>query len=97
MLLLKELHHDNIVSLLGAGFLPDGRRFVALVSVSQPFSQGSDKLIMGEVQHLSPFTFHLPPSTSHTWPLFFFFFVLAVFGPLLEKYGNTSWRKRHRA
>lgn len=33
MLLLKELHHDNIVSLLGAGFLPDGRRFVALVSV----------------------------------------------------------------
>jgi len=31
MLLLKELHHDNIVSLLGAGFLPDGRRFVALV------------------------------------------------------------------
>lgn len=32
MLLLKELHHDNIVSLLGAGFLPDGRRFVALVS-----------------------------------------------------------------
>lgn len=33
MLLLKELHHDNIVSLLGAGFLPDGRRFVALVSL----------------------------------------------------------------
>lgn len=33
MLLLKELHHDNIVSLLGAGYLPDGRRFVALVSI----------------------------------------------------------------
>ena len=33
MLLLKELHHDNIVSLQGAGFLPDGRRFVALVSL----------------------------------------------------------------
>eukprot|EP00903_Cladosiphon_okamuranus_P011476 g10809.t1 len=34
MLLLKELHHDNIVSLLGAGFLPDGRRFVALEYLS---------------------------------------------------------------
>lgn len=32
MLLLKELNHDNVVSLLGAGFLPDRRRFVALVS-----------------------------------------------------------------
>ncbi|CAM9645613.1 unnamed protein product [Pylaiella littoralis] len=34
MLLLKELHHDNIVSLLGAGYLPDGRRFVALEFLS---------------------------------------------------------------
>ncbi|CAN0222212.1 unnamed protein product [Ectocarpus sp. 4 AP-2014] len=34
MLLLKELHHDNIVSLLGAGYLPDGRRFVALEYLS---------------------------------------------------------------
>ncbi|CAN0487941.1 unnamed protein product [Laminaria digitata] len=34
MLLLKELHHEHIVSLLGAGFLPDGRRFVALEYLS---------------------------------------------------------------
>lgn len=36
MLLLKELHHDNIVNLKGAGFLPDGRRFIALVRYAAP-------------------------------------------------------------
>ncbi|CAN0342643.1 unnamed protein product [Ascophyllum nodosum] len=59
MLLLKELHHDNIVSLQGAGFLPDGRRFVALEYLSGGTlssllrNQGSKPLSLSKVLDLS--------------------------------------------
>ncbi|CAM9783569.1 unnamed protein product, partial [Phaeothamnion confervicola] len=34
MLLLNQLHHQNIVGLKGAGMLPDGRRFIVLEFLS---------------------------------------------------------------